>query len=254
MAPDTPSRTGAEERMRTPRGPGGVAAKSRHERSMKLGFDQARRLRVAAVSIAALLQLAIPALATECDRDQFSVFTIDGYVIASSGGGGSRSIDLEQGEEVLDKASSGCVAMVSTDRRLLAISALGGDWTPTPYQLKESPAYKLLVGDLVGVAISDRRVIAYDPRATRVVATNIASQEAVTHWIAGESIAAVATNRRVIGFSVGLNRFAERTLRLKEEIESVNSASDVVTVITGIRILTLRSGSGFWAERNRQLR
>ena len=206
------------------------------------------------LSIVAFLQLTLPALATECDRDQFTVFALDGEVIASSGSGGTRSVDLEQGEQVLDKASSGCVAMVSTNRHLLVISALLGDWTRIPYQLNETPAYRLLAGDLIGVAISDRRIIAYDPRANRVVATSIGAKEAVTHAIAGESIAAVATNRRVVGFSVGLTQIAERPLRLKEKVEAMESASDVVTVITDDRILTLRTGSGFWAERKRPLR
>jgi hypothetical protein len=206
------------------------------------------------ISIAALLLVGFPALAIECNRDQFSVFAIDGELIASSGGGGTRSADLEKGEEVLQKASRGCVAMVSTNRRLLVVSALGGPWISVLYQLNETPAYELLVGEQVGIAISDRRIVGYDPRTTQVVALDIGAQESVTHWIAGDRIAAVATDRRVIGYSVGLSTFAERTLRLKEKPGALDSGSDVVTVITGERVLTLRSGAGYWAERKRPIR
>ncbi len=224
---------------------------------MKPWFDLVERVevvRIASLSIAALLLVTSSARATECDRDQFLVFAIDGDVIASSGGGGARAFDLDQGEVVLDKATSGCVAMVSTSKRLLFVSALGGAWIPVPYQLQESPAYELLVGDLVGVAISDRRILGYDPNTTQIIAMDMGAQEAVTHWIAGESIAAVVTTRRVIGFSAGLGSFTERALRLKETTDTIESASGVVTVITGDRILTLRSGAGFWAERKRPIR
>ena len=221
---------------------------------MKLRIYPVRRMAAWASVVAAILTVGVPAEATECDRDQLSVFAIDGDVIASSGSGGTRTFDLEQGEEVLAKASRGCVAMVSTNRRLLVVSALGGPWFPIPYQLQEAPAYELLVADLVGLAISDRRVIGYDASTSHVAAIRIGAQESVTHWIAGERIGAVATDRRVVGFSVGLNKFADRPLRLKEKVDAVESASDVVTIITGDRILTLRSGSGFWAERKRPLR
>ncbi len=220
------------------------------ERDLSRGFWRG----VALVSFAALMQVATPSEAVECDRDQFSVHTLDGEVIAFSGLGGSRSIDLEREEEVLAKTSSGCVAMVSTTRRLLVISALAGAWTPIRYQLNESPAYELIIGDLVALAISDKRVIGYDPTSTRVVTANIASRETVTRWGAGASVAAVATDRRLIGFSAGLTSFVERSLRLGEEIEVIDGASDILTVITESRILTLRHGSGLWAERSRGIR
>jgi len=220
---------------------------------MNLRTYPLRRMALGAAVVAALLPAVSPAKATECDRDQLSVFAIDGDVIASSGSGGTRAFDLEQGEEVLAKATRGCIAMVSTNRRLLVVSALGGPWLPVPYQLQETPAYELLVADLIGLAISNRRVIGYDASTAQIAVIRVGARETVTHWNAGERIAAVATDRRVMGFSVGLSKFAERPLRLKEKTDAIESASDVVTIITGDRILTLRSGSGFWAERKRPL-
>jgi len=211
-----------------------------------------RHLGVATLAIAAVLLAAADAHAGQCERDQFTVFAIDGEVVATSGGG-TRTFDLEQGEQVLDKASRGCVAMVSTNRRLLVISALGGYWAPIWYQLHESPAHELIVGDLIALAISDKRMIAFDPRDLRVLADDIRAQEAVTHSTAGDTLAAVATTRRLIGFSTGLSSLTERNLRLKEEVDTVESASDAITVITGDRILTFRTGSGFWAERKRPI-
>lgn len=220
---------------------------------MKLKSHQTRRLCYAAALITLQIPLALPALAVDCDRDQFSILAIDNNVIASTGSGGSRAFDLDKGEEVLAKASSGCVALVSTNRRLLVISALGGAWTPIPYRQNEQLTSELLVGDLVGMAITDRRIIAFEPVGRHVVKINIPSQETVTHWAVGESVVAAATGHRLIGFSAGLSRSAEIALRLEEHVESFDSASDIITVVTEARILTLRSGSGVWGIRKRPL-
>lgn len=209
---------------------------------------------LALVSFIALIQLATAAAAIDCNRDQFTVHALDGEVLAFSGAGGTQSIELERDEEVLDKTSRGCVAMVSTSRRLLVLSALVGAWSPIRYQVSESPVYELVIGDLVALAISDKRVIGFDPTNKRVVTTNVSPREAVTNWGAGASVAAVATDRRLIGFATGLTSFVERKLRLNEEIEALDGASEIVTVITPGRILTLRNGSGGWAEQSRGVR
>jgi hypothetical protein len=208
----------------------------------------------ALVSFIVLMQFATAAVAIECDRDQVGAHTLDGEVIAFSGIGGSQSIKLDRNEEVLESASKGCVAMVSTNRRLLVISALASGWTSVRYQVNESPAHELKIGDFVAFAISDKRVIGYDSTNKRVVTTDISAREAVAERIVGSSVMGIATDRRVIGFSVGLTNFVERSLQLHEEVKVIDSTSDIVTVITPNRILTLRLGSGTWAERSRAIR
>ena len=220
------------------------------DRNLGRGF----RTGVALVTFVALMQMAATAIAIECDQDQISIHALDGEVIAFSGIGGTQTIKLDKDEVVLDKASKGCVAMVSTSRRLLTMSALASGWTSTRYQVSETPAYELVIGDLVAVAISDKRVIGFDPANKRIVIKDISSRETVTDWVVGSSVAGVATDRRLIGFSAGLTDFVERSLQLSEEVEVIDSTSDIVTVITPNRILTLRLGSGVWAERNRAIR
>lgn len=214
---------------------------------------RARRLLANAGAALALVVTAATAHASECDRDQLSLAVIDDSVLAFSGSGGSRSVELQQGEVVLAKAARGCVGVVSTSRRLLTISSLLGGWRIVAYDLHEEPARELLLGDTVAIAVTDRRLLGYDPVQDHLSVEPLQLGETLSNHDSANNVAAVATNRRLLGLTTGMRSFAAKSLRLSEQIDDFGAVSDVATVTTNDRILLLRLGSGIWSERARRI-
>lgn len=209
-----------------------------------------------------LALLAVPA-ATPADRglpqsplaDLLEVIVLEREVLAlDAESGGQTREALEIGERVLWQGSRGRVAMVLTNRRVLAVGVGSGAWQSTRYRSAESPPTHALLGDRVGLVVTEQRLVGFDGGSGNLIERSLGPREAILSTGVGENVAVVATDRRALGLSPFQGGFFQARLRLGERLESLSARSNHATLTTSRRLLIFRASSGTWEERRLDLR
>ncbi len=163
-------------------------------------------------------------------------------------GGGNTRLDLRLDENVLTQQARGQIAVVLTDRRVLAVGADSGAWQQAPYRLREAALEEPLLGDRVALILTGLRVLGFDGGSGNLVEQRLGPGETVLARAVDSNVAVVATARRALGLSPFTGGFFEVSLRSGEKLESVETSANLATVRTSRRLLTFRAPSGSWGE------
>jgi hypothetical protein len=163
-------------------------------------------------------------------------------------GGGRTTTRLEIGERVTWSEAQGRVAIVVTDRRLLAVSTRSGAWQSARFRRGEVPPAGALLGGRVAVAFTNKRAFGFDGGSGNLIETSLGPREAVFDAAAGQNVGVVVTGRRALGLSARAGGFFETPIRVGEEIVSLSAKSGFASVYTTDRILTFRALRGSWEE------
>jgi len=169
-------------------------------------------------------------------------------------GGGDRREALERGERVLWTGSRGLVGVAVTDKRILAVTTRSAAWQTTRFRRGESAPHVTALGDRVALVVTDRRLLGFDGGSGNLVETSLGLREAFRDARVSANLAVVVTDRRALGLSPFVGGFFEVALRLGESLEGLEAVSDVATVTTSQRLLIFRATSGSWSERLLELR
>ena len=186
--------------------------------------------------------------------DQIEIVFENRDVIAFGAQGGSQSIRLELAERVIWYGVQGAVGIVLTDRRVLAVSALGGNFQETRYLRTERPADVALLGDRVALITTTERALGYDGGSGNMVEYRFGPQERLLAMRADANIAVVVTDRNLLGLSPFVGGFFTTDFHISERLERVSLAPNLATVTTSRRYLVFRSGTTIWTERKRTLK
>lgn len=168
--------------------------------------------------------------------------------------GSQREAALELGERVRWHDSRGAVAVVLTDRRILAVSSRSGAWQSDRYRAGESQPAAATLGDRVALLVTNRRAIGFDGGSGNLLEEDLGPRESVLESRVGENVAVAVTTRRALGVSPFVGGFFPVDLRLSERVESVSAAANLATLVTSHRLLTFRANTGSWEERQLDLR
>jgi hypothetical protein len=168
--------------------------------------------------------------------------------------GSQREVDLERGERVMWHDTRGAVAVVLTDRRILAVATRSGSWQAERYRSGESQPLTGLLGDRVALIVTNKRAVGFDGGSGNLVEEGLGPRESVLQSRVAENVAVVVTDRRALGVSPFVGGFFPVDLRLSERIEDLAAAANLVTLTTSHRLLTFRANTGTWEERQLDLR
>ncbi len=168
--------------------------------------------------------------------------------------GSQREVDLERGERVMWHDTRGAVAVVLTDRRILAVATRSGFWQAERYRAGERHPPTALLGDRVALIVTNKRALGFDGGSGNLVEESLGPRESVLQSRAAENVAVVVTDRRALGLSPFVGGFFPVDLRLSERVESLSAAANLATLATSHRLLTFRANTGTWEERQLDLR
>ncbi len=163
-------------------------------------------------------------------------------------GGGRITTRLEIGEAVAWSEATGRVAVVLTDRRLLAASTRSGAWQSVRFRRGELAPDRVLSGGRVAVAFSNKRAFGFDGGSGNLIETSLGPREFVIDAAIGQNVGVVVTNRRALGLSARAGGFFEMPIRVGEEVLSLSAKSGFASIYTTDRILTFRALRGRWEE------
>jgi hypothetical protein len=169
-------------------------------------------------------------------------------------GGGDTREALELGETVLWKGSRGLVGLALTDRRVLAVRTRSAAWQSERWRRGESRPHFVELGDRVALVATDRRVLGFDGGSGNLIESSVGPRERVVDAQVGANLAVVVTDRRALGLSPFAGGFFETDVRVGETIRGLEVASEVATLTTSQRLLIFRGRSGTWSERRLELR
>jgi hypothetical protein len=187
--------------------------------------------------------------------DVLQIVVLEREVLAiDAESGGTRSRDLEIGEQVRWTGSRGRVGVVLTDRRVLAVATRSAAWQEARWRRTERPPDRALLGDRVAVLASSVRAIGFDGGSGNLVERTLAPSESVLRSEVSENVGVVVTARRAMGVTPFVGGFFEVDLHVSERLEGVEATGNLATVRTSHRLLTFSALSGAWAERNLDLR
>jgi hypothetical protein len=174
----------------------------------------------------------------------------DDEILAFDAEGGGTSVERRQlGESVLWTGVRGRVGVAITDRRVLAIAPRAGGWQEASYERGERPAHDALLGDRVAVIVLRQRVLGFLGTVGRFVQARLGPQEDLREVQAGANVAVLVTSRELIGLSPQAGGFFSFRLQVKERITDVSARANLATVQTNRRTLVFRAPTGTWAER-----
>lgn len=220
------------------------------------------RPRLRDVLLTALLLLLLP-IAASTQRfsdpnvplgDQIEIVFEARDVIAFGAQGGSKSIRLELGEEVIWYGVQGAVGIVLTDRRVLAVSTNSGDFNEMRYLRGERPADVALLGDRVALLTTTERALGFDGGSGNIVEYRLGPQETLLAMRADANIGVVVTDRNLLGLSPFTGGFFTTDFHVREKLERVSLAPNLATVTTNRRYLVFRADTKIWVERKRTLK
>ena len=163
-------------------------------------------------------------------------------------GGGRITTRLEIGEQVTWSGAQGRVAIVVTDRRLLAVSTRSGAWQSARFRRGEAPPPGALLGGRVAVAYTNKRAFGFDGGSGNLIETSLGPREAVFDAAAGQNVGVVVTGRRALGLSARAGGFFDAPIHVGEDVLSLSARSGFASVYTTDRILTFRALRGSWEE------
>jgi hypothetical protein len=210
--------------------------------------------------LAALTALpAAPTRAAEDGREPLGdllqiVVTPRALLAVDGESGGDTREPLERGEQVLWTGTRGLVGMALTDRRLLAVRTRSGRWQATRWRRGESRPALAELGDRVGLLATDRRLLGFDGGSGNLAEATIGPQEQVLQTNVAANVAVVITSRRALGLSPFKGGFFEIPLHVGETVERVETGSEIATLTTSERLLFFRARTGTWSERRLELR
>jgi len=222
--------------------------------------DRAARRRGRAVALAAGLGLAAFAAGAAGPGDTplgdllQIVETPRALLALDAEGGGDNREALERGETVLWKGSRGLVGVALTDRRVLAVRTRSAAWQTTRWRRGEEPARAAALGDRVALVTTERRILGFDGGSGNLIESSVGPHEEVLDRRVGANLAVVVTSRRALGLSPFVGGFFETALRVGESVESVETGSEIATLTTSHRLLVFRGRTGTWSERHLELR
>lgn len=213
------------------------------------------RRRLAAAGLAVALALAGAAAAQGRApgetplADVLQVLVLERELVAVDGLAGTETrADLERGERVLWTEAHGRVGVAVTDRRLLAVATRSGAWQATRFRRGEAPPPAVLVGEQVAVAVTAKRALGFDGGSGNLVERTLGPRERVVAADASGAVGVIVTDRRALGVSPFAGGFFTIALRVEETIEAVAATGNVATVRTSRRLLTFQAGGGIWVE------
>jgi hypothetical protein len=169
-------------------------------------------------------------------------------------GGGQRSADLELGERVLWTGTRGRVGVALTDRRVLAVSTESAAWQATRFRRTEVAPERALLGARVALLSTRVRVIGFDGGSGNLVESALGPKEELLSGVVGQNVAVAVTDRRALGLSPFVGGFFSADLALGERVDEVRAVANTATIVTSRRLLVFRAPSGTWEERRLDLR
>jgi len=169
-------------------------------------------------------------------------------------GGGRISERLERGEVVLYTDARGRIGIAITDRRILAVSTRSGFWQATRIRRTEKPPARALLGGRVAVLATEKRALGFVGTSSALVESSLGPREWVLDAVAGQNVAVLVTSRRALGVSARSGGFFELPLRVGEETVSLSALANHVTLQTTNRLLIFRGPGGSWSEEFPQRR
>ncbi len=168
--------------------------------------------------------------------------------------GGNLIERLEIGESIRWQGSRGLVGMVLTDRRVLAASARSARWQSERYLRTETPPADALLGERIAVWLSSKRALVLDGQQGTLSSESLGPLERIVATRLGANVGVVVTNRRALGTAPRLGGFVGIHLTPNEGPAEVTVTGNVATVLTRRRLLTFRGPVGSWGERRRKIR
>jgi hypothetical protein len=196
-----------------------------------------------------------PASAQRVRRDQLPLGELieivvleDELLAVDAEGGGTSTVRRRLGERVLWVGTRGLVGVVITDERVLAI-ATRSSWQEAPYERSEPPAREADLGDRVALVALPKRVLGFVGSMGRFAEVRLGPRENLQALRVGANVGVVVTEREAWGLSPDAGGFFPIRLQLREKLEEVVARDNLATVHTDQRILVFRSPTGTWAER-----
>jgi hypothetical protein len=172
----------------------------------------------------------------------------DELVAFDAEGGGTSVIRKRLGERVLWVATRGLLGVAITDERVLAI-ATRSTWQEAEYERGESPPAGAQLGDRVALVVMRQRVLGFLGSVGRFVEARLGPNEDLRTVRVGANVAVVVTDHEALGLSPDAGGFFPISLQLRERITDVVARSNLATIHTDRRVLVFRSPTGTWAER-----
>jgi hypothetical protein len=168
-------------------------------------------------------------------------------------GSGQTVLRLERDEDVRWTGAQGRVGVAITDRRVLAVTPDASSWREERLHLGESPPERAKIGARVALALTAKRALGFDGGSNNWVETRLGVREKIVSARVAENTAVVVTDRRALGLSRQRGGFFEADLNLRERLERVDAKANMATVTTSRRVLLFQGGSGVWTYRKRPL-
>jgi hypothetical protein len=181
-------------------------------------------------------------------EDQLEIVEREDYLLAiDAWSGAMASAELGIDEEVLWSQVRGRVALVITNRRMLA-TVPAADWNIRDFQVSESNPASVVVGDRVALIATDRRVLTFEGITGTWSETSLGPRERVLSSAAGTNVAVAVTRTRVLGVAAAAGGVYEAELGIREHPEAVRVHGSFATVETKQRLLTFRAPAGTWSS------
>ena len=168
-------------------------------------------------------------------------------------GTGTAQSRLEIGEDVAWMGAQGQIAVVVTDRRLLALQSGQGAWQEIRLRVHESPPENALIGKRVALVVTDKRLLGFDTGTGQWLSIDLGPNERLLDARVGAQTALVLTDRKAYGLSPERGGFVGISLAIQEKILSAGTTANAATVSTSWRYLVFRAPAGTWTESRRKL-
>ena len=156
---------------------------------------------------------------------------------------------LEVREDVLWSGTRGRVAMVTTNKRVLAISTGTPNWQETRFWLRESLPSSVMIGDRVALVTTSHRVIGMGSSGGPLKTREIGTHEDLLDVIVGDNLAVVITDQRLLGLSAFAGGFFQEAVGIHENLDYAKASADFATVTTDRRLVIFDANSGDWRSR-----
>ena len=168
-------------------------------------------------------------------------------------GTGTAKARLQIGEEVVWMGAQGQIAVVVTDRRLLAVQSGQGSFQEIRLRVHESVPDNALIGKRVALVVTDKRLMGFDSGAGQWLSIDLGPNERLEDVRVGAQTAVVLTDRKAYGLSPERGGFVGIPISIQEKILSVGATANAATVSTSWRYLVFRAPVGTWTESRRKL-
>lgn len=202
------------------------------------------------VAMAALAVCVAPSARAQSPLSQLvSIQVLDHELVAVDGGGIGPRETLEVDEDLIDHATHGAIGLAITNRRILAVSATSAAWQVARLGPKESGPTRMLLGDLVALTVTSRRILGFEGRTSNLVETRLRPGEDPLGLAIGDNVGIAVTGRRVLGLSTWAGGFFEMPLRVREQVEALDAAADFAILRTDQRLLTFNGRTGVFTEK-----